>query len=117
MAGLHAACGLVLEEGLDRVFDRHEDVAQTCRRRAQEMGLKLFARRESYCSPTVTALKVPENIGWEELNRRLRDRGMAVGGSLEKLAGQVFRIGHMGTQADPQLIEEAMDVLAECLDL
>ncbi len=79
------------------------------------MGLKLFPRRESYCSPTVTALKVPENVGWDELNRRLREHGMVVGGSLEKLAGQVFRIGHMGSQADPQLIEEAMDILGRVL--
>ncbi len=117
MAALHVACGLVIDEGLERVFERHQNAAQICRRRAQEMGLKLFPRRESYCSPTVTALKVPENVGWDELNRRLREHGMVVGGSLEKLAGQVFRIGHMGSQADPQLIEEAMDVLGQCLDL
>jgi aspartate aminotransferase-like enzyme len=115
MAALHTACGLLMEEGLGAVFDRHANVAQTCRRRAREMGLQLFPRREEYCSPTVTALKVPESIGWEELDHRLRESGMAVGSSLEKLAGQVFRIGHMGTQADPQLIDQAMDVLEKCI--
>ena len=115
-AALHTACGLLLDEGLDHVFDRHDSVAQTCRRRALEMGLELFPRREEYSSPTVTALKVPEKIGWEELDRRLRESGMVVGSSLEKLAGQVFRIGHMGTQASPQLIDEAMDVLEKSIN-
>lgn len=117
MAALHTACGLLLNEGLDRVFQRHLSAAQLCRRRAKEMGLELFPRREEYCSPTVTAIKVPERIGWAELDRRLRSAGMVVGGSLEKLTGKVFRIGHMGTQANPQLVEQAMDILQEMIRL
>ena len=115
LAGLDRACGLVLEEGLDAVLRRHEEAARLCRRRAREMGLKLFPREETFCSPTVTALRVPEGLPWDELDRRLRARGMAVGGSWEKLAGRVFRIGHMGNQARAELVARGMDVLAEAL--
>ena len=81
-----------------------------------DMDLELFPGREEYYSPTVTALKAPEKIGWEELHRRLPESGMVVGSSLEKLAGKVFRIGHIGTQADPQLVDEAMDVLEKSIN-
>jgi aspartate aminotransferase-like enzyme len=117
LAALHTSCGLLLDEGLDNVFERHAKTAQICRNRALDMGVELFPRREEYCSPTVTALKVPSKIGWKELDRRLRESGMVAGGSLEKLAGQVFRIGHMGTQANAQLVEEAMDILQASLSL
>lgn len=115
LAALQVACSRILSEGLDEVFRRHADAAQTCRQRSLAMGLELFPRREEYCSPTVTALKVPARIGWQELDRRLRAAGMVVGGSLEKLEGKVFRIGHMGTQANLRLVAQAMDVLAEAI--
>ena len=116
LAALHEACRLVLDEGLETVYARHARVAQHCRDRAREMGLSLHPIDEDGCSPTVTALKVPESPGWEELNRRLRARGMGVGGSLGPLAGQVFRIGHMGCQADLALVDRGMDVLEQVLD-
>ena len=115
LMALDRACGLVLEEGLDAVIRRHDEAARLCRERAQEMGLKLFPRQEAFCSPTVTALRVPEGLPWHDLDRRLRARGMAVGGSWEKLAGKVFRIGHMGHQARPELVARGMDVLADAL--
>jgi aspartate aminotransferase-like enzyme len=116
LAGLHEACRLVLDEGLAQVFTRHERVAQHCRDRAREIGLALYPVDESACSPTVTALQVPDPPGWQSLQKRLRRRGMGVGGSLGPLAGRVFRIGHMGSQADPALVERGMAVLEGSLD-
>jgi aspartate aminotransferase-like enzyme len=78
------------------------------------MGLELFTS-EKDASPTVTAVKVPERIGWPALDERLRQRGMAVGGSLGPMAGKVFRIGHMGTQADGALVDRGLDILEEIL--
>jgi aspartate aminotransferase-like enzyme len=115
LAGLHEACRLVLDEGLEQVYARHARVAQRCRDRAREMGLSLYPVDEAGCSPTVTALQVPRSLGWEELDRRLREHGVGMGGSLGLLAGQVFRIGHMGTQADVALVDQGMDVLAQVL--
>jgi aspartate aminotransferase-like enzyme len=113
LAGLHAACNLLFDEGLEEVYHRHAQVAAYCRRRLAGMGLSLFPRDPATSAATVTAVKVPEGVNWQQLNSALRRRGMAVGGSFGPLAGAVFRIGHMGCQADMELVGEGMDVLAE----
>jgi len=79
------------------------------------MGITLYPKREELCSPTVTAAIVPEGWTWKELDEALREHGMAVGGSYGPLAGKVFRIGHMGSQADVELVTRGMDVLEEVL--
>ena len=115
LAGLEAACGLLLAEGLAEAIERHRQAAAVCRQRGRELGLELFPRHEAICAPTVTAFKVPERVGWPELNRRFRQRGLVVGGNYGRLAGRNFRIGHMGTQADLALVERAMEVVGEAL--
>lgn len=114
-AALHVTCELVLDEGVDNVIQRHADVAQMCRNRLCDMGLQLFPRWQTASSPTVTAVYVPDDVTWQALDAALREQGMVVGGSWGDLAGRVFRIGHMGSQADWDLVEEGMDVLEEVL--
>ena len=115
LAALNQACCLVLEEALENVYARHADTAAHCRRRAQEMGLSLYPADETACSPTVTALRVPAEIPWAHLDRRLRQHGMVVAGSLGPLMGEVFRLGHMGAQADIALVERGMDILRDVI--
>ncbi|HIE51679.1 MAG TPA: alanine--glyoxylate aminotransferase family protein [Armatimonadetes bacterium] len=115
LAALHCALTLLLEEGLERVYQRHAEAAAYCRERAQQMGLELFPAREEYCSPTVTALKVPSEVSWTALDRALRAQGVVVGGSWGKLQGKVFRIGHLGTQAQRSLVARGMAVLERVL--
>ena len=110
-AQLHKACELIFEEGLESCIARHEKVAAYCRERIKEMGLKIYPVEGAVCSPTVTAVYVPEHMTWERLDSELRVQGMVVGGNYGKLAGKVFRIGHMGSQANINLIKEAMDIL------
>ncbi len=110
-AALNKSCQLLLSEGIKNVYKRHQKAAQYCRKRIAEMGLSLFPANENIASPTVTAVKVPNDLKWNFLNAKLRARSMAVGGSLGKLAGKVFRIGHMGQQANIDLLEHGMDIL------
>ena len=110
-AQLKRACELVLEEGLENCAARHERMARYCRERVREMDLELFPAEGAVCSPTVTAVKVPAHTTWERLDADLRVQGLAVGGNYGRLAGKVFRIGHMGTQANMNLLKEAMDIL------
>ena len=114
-AQLYKACELLLEEGLNKAILRHEKVAEYCRRRAREMVLRLFPAHDAVPSPTVTALYVPENKSWKNFDAALRAQGLVVGGNYGCLAGEVFRIGHMGTQADIKLVEEAMDIIGNTL--
>lgn len=115
IAGLEVACRRILEEGLESVVARHRRVAALCRAGLRKLGLELYPRKEEYCSPTVTAARVPESLGWTELDRRLRERGVGVGGNYGPLAGKVFRLGHMGSQADEVLVKQTLEALAEAL--
>lgn len=116
LEALRVASQMLLDEGLANVYSRHAQVAAVCRRRLQAMGLALFPKRESIASPTVTAVRVPDGWTWPRLDAALRARGMAVGGNYGPLAGQVFRIGHMGNQARMELVERGMDVLEDVLE-
>jgi aspartate aminotransferase-like enzyme len=115
VASLKAATGMVLEEGLSNAVARHESVAAYCREQVAELGLELLPAPGSAPSPTVTAVKVPQEISWPDLDQRLRQKGMVVAGSYGPLAGKVFRLGHMGSQADMALMQRAMAVLGSVL--
>jgi aspartate aminotransferase-like enzyme len=113
MAGLHAAAQMLLEEGLENSFKRHAEAAELCRRGLSDIGLQLFPGPGAVPSPTVTAVKVPEGYTWPEFDRRLRQEGLVVGGSYGPLSGKVFRLGHMGSQADEGLVQQALEVIAK----
>lgn len=115
MAALETTLDLLLAEGMEAVYARHASVAEACRRALEAMGVRLFPAREAFNSPTVTAAYVPDGWTWPELDRSLRAHGMAVGGNYGDLAGKVFRIGHMGSQANAALVERGMDVLRRVL--
>jgi aspartate aminotransferase-like enzyme len=112
LACLDRAVDIVLEEGLRVCIQRHADVAAHCRRRLDRLGYRLFPRETACPSPTVTTVYLPDTHGWREFDALLRRQGLVVGGGLGPLEGKVFRLGHMGTQADMELVDRALDVLA-----
>jgi aspartate aminotransferase-like enzyme len=110
-AGLNAGAEAILREGVDACFRRHADVASYCRKRLIEIGYTLFPAPGAVPAPTVTAVNVPEGIAWSDFDQRLRRHGLVVGGSYGPIAGKVFRLGHMGTQADMGPVKQALGVL------
>lgn len=114
-AQLNKACELLLEEGLSNAIARHKKVAGYCRQRAINMGLRLYPAPDAIPSPTVTAVYVPDKISWKKLDAAFRAEGLVVGGNYGCLAGEVFRIGHMGTQANLNLVKEAMDIIEKAI--
>ena len=62
-------------------------------------------------------IRSTEGWTWQRLDLALRSHGMVVGGNYGPLAGKVFRIGHMGSQANRALVEQGMDVLGHVLGL
>jgi aspartate aminotransferase-like enzyme len=116
VAALELASNRLFDEGLQAVFKRHRDVAALCRGRLRAMGVELYPKSEAICSPTVTAARIPPGWTWPDLDLALRARGMVVGGSYGPLAGKVFRIGHMGSQADGEFVGRGMDLLQEILE-
>ncbi|MDQ6748689.1 MAG: alanine--glyoxylate aminotransferase family protein, partial [Candidatus Dormibacteraeota bacterium] len=96
--GLRESLKMLREEGLQEVFARHTRIANGVRRSVQAMELELFADPR-YFSNTVTAVKAPR--GDADLNKKLiatlRDSyQLELAGGQGKLAGQIFRIGHLG---------------------
>lgn len=113
---LDEACNLILEEGLENVYVRHEKVASATRRAVQAMGLELYPKEEDYCSNTVTAIRLPGGISDEELrNHILQKYGVMIAGSWGVLRGKVIRLGHMGYNAYPQKTIQAVFALSESL--
>jgi aspartate aminotransferase-like enzyme len=115
VAGLNAGAELILQEGLTKCFQRHEEVARFCRKHIREMGLRLFPAADAVSAPTVTAVNVPQGITWTDFDANLRRQGLVVAGSYGPLADKVFRIGHMGTQADMNLMAQALEVIQKSL--
>jgi len=94
--GLEAALDMILAEGLEEVFRRHQRLAQAVRAGMRALGLKVVAPEEC-ASPTVTAVWAPEGVNPDELRRFLREElGVYMSGGKGSLAGKVFRFGHMG---------------------
>jgi len=91
-----SALGILLDQGLDAVFDRHIRLGRACREGAKAMGLELFSPDEDR-SAVVTAIRAPEGIDATELVRGLRDRfGITIANGQSTLKGKIFRIGHIG---------------------
>ncbi len=115
MEVLYKATQVLLSEGLNSSYQRHETVAAYCRKRLLGMDIDLFPSDQAIPSPTVTAVRVPAGIEWEELDQRFRKYGLAVGGSYGPLANKVFRLGHMGSQASLELVTQALDVIEKSI--
>ena len=108
MAALHAAVELIAKEGTANVFARHEQVARQCREGLQELGIRLWPAPGSLLAPTVSVAHLPDAFDWKSWNARLRTKGLAVGGGFDTMNGKIFRIGHMGTQANAQRMQDCL---------
>ena len=115
MKALNISLSMIMREGQEAVIERHKNAAELCRDLGREMGLRLFPKSAEYLSPTVTAFYVPDGFTWPEFDGALRERGLAVGGNYGKLAGRVFRVGHMGSQADCDLVRGGMSIIREII--
>jgi len=95
--GLHEALAMLREEGLDQVFARHDRHAEATRRAVRAWGLELLCRVPAQYSSVVTAVQMPEGHDADALRREILTRyDMSLGMGLGKVAGRVFRIGHLG---------------------
>jgi alanine-glyoxylate transaminase/serine-glyoxylate transaminase/serine-pyruvate transaminase len=97
LRGLRASLDMLLAEPLENVFLRHARVAQGVRAAVSAWGLSLCAKHPRWHSDTVSAVVVPPGFNSTELvNLAYRRYGLSLGLGLSKVAGRVFRIGHLG---------------------
>ncbi|MBA8824198.1 alanine-glyoxylate transaminase/serine-glyoxylate transaminase/serine-pyruvate transaminase [Saccharopolyspora lacisalsi] len=95
--GLRESLRMLHEEGLSAVFARHQRHAEATRTAVRGWGLEVLCADEREHSPALTAVVMPEGHDADELRERILQRyDMSLGAGLGKLAGTVFRIGHLG---------------------
>ena len=95
--GLRESLAMLFEEGLDQVFARHHRLADGVRAAVRAWGLKLCARAPKWHSDTVSAILVPEGCNAADvIDVAFRRYNLALGGGLGRLAGKLYRIGHLG---------------------
>ena len=95
--GLREAIAMLLEEGLDNVFARHQRLAAATRAAVNHWGLEVLCQEPAEFSPVLTAVLMPPGHDADQFRKVVLDNfNMSLGSGLSKVAGKVFRIGHLG---------------------
>jgi alanine-glyoxylate transaminase/serine-glyoxylate transaminase/serine-pyruvate transaminase len=103
--GLQAALDQLLEEGLPNVFARHDRHAEATRRAVRGWGLEILCADPARYSSALTAVMMPAGHDADAFRRLvLQHFDMSLGTGLARLAGKVFRIGHLGDFNDLTLM-------------
>ncbi len=103
--GLDTACEMLLEEGLDNVFARHDRFAEATRRAVRAWGLQVQCAEARHYSSALTAVRVPEGHSANALRAVILERfNMSLGNGLGQLNDRVFRIGHLGDFGELSLV-------------
>lgn len=95
--GLKEALAMLQEEGLDQVFSRHQRLASACRAAVKAWGLEVLCENPAEYSPVLTAVLMPPSHDADRFRKiALEKFNISLGSGLGKVAGKVFRIGHLG---------------------
>jgi len=95
--GLREAIAMLLEEGLGQVFARHQRLAAATRAAVNHWGLEVLCQEPKDFSPVLTAVLMPPGHDADQFRKVVLDNfNMSLGSGLSKVAGKVFRIGHLG---------------------
>ncbi len=103
--GLDVALDMLEEEGYDNVFARHIRHGEATRRAVVAWGLEVLCRDPKYYSPVVTSVLLPPGHDADAFRALVLETfNMSLGTGLGKVAGKVFRIGHVGDTNDLTLM-------------
>jgi alanine-glyoxylate transaminase / serine-glyoxylate transaminase / serine-pyruvate transaminase len=103
--GLAEAVDMLHEEGLDRVFARHDRHAEGVRRAVRAWALEILCKDPKYYSSVLTGVVMPEGHNADNLRKTALDHfDVSLGTGLAKVSGKVFRIGHLGDTNDLTVI-------------
>ncbi|SOZ10127.1 pyridoxal-phosphate-dependent aminotransferase family protein [Cupriavidus taiwanensis] len=109
--GLSEALDMILGEGLDQVFARHQRLAEATRQAVRAWGLEIQCADPAVYSPVLTGVMMPDGVDADAVRKLIYERfDMSLGQALGKMRGRMFRIGHLGDCNDLTL----MATLAGC---
>lgn len=114
--GLHEGLRIILEEGLEKRFERHASQGAALQNGLSRLGLELLVD-EPFRLPQLTSVRVPGGVDEANFRRQLLERfGIEIGGGLGPLAGAIWRIGLMGEtcrEENVTLFLSALELLME----
>lgn len=111
----HAALAMILEEGLENVWDRHRRLGAIAREGVLAAGLELYAR-QGFESNSVTAFLPPQGVTAREMLTTLRnDYNVEAQGGQAHMADRLLRVGHMGWAHEPE-IRQALTAVGYAAD-
>jgi alanine-glyoxylate transaminase/serine-glyoxylate transaminase/serine-pyruvate transaminase len=114
--GLREAVRMLMEEGLANVFARHRRLAEAVRCAVAADGLSNLCKDPSSYSQSLTAVVVPEGTDAEAVVRTAAQRlNLALGTGLGRLKGKVFRIGHLGSLNELEVVATIAGVEMACI--
>jgi alanine-glyoxylate transaminase/serine-glyoxylate transaminase/serine-pyruvate transaminase len=103
--GLREALQMLREEGLPNVFARHDRHAEATRRAVRAWGLEILALDPAEYSSALTAVLVPAPLNADDVRKVILEIfDMSLGTGLGRMAGKLFRIGHLGDFNDLTLM-------------
>ncbi|WP_066395235.1 pyridoxal-phosphate-dependent aminotransferase family protein [Neobacillus mesonae] len=105
---------LVLAEGMDERYKRHEAYGKGVRAALKEYGMMALAE-EDVAAATLSCILYPDGLNDAAFRAALAEKGMIVSGALAHLAGKAFRIGHMGNTT-AQMLEKAIVLIGETMN-
>ena len=109
--GLNEALDMILGEGLENTFARHQRLALACRKAVAAWGLEIQCVDQAAHSPVLTGVMTPEGFDADAIRKLIYENfNMSLGTGLGKLKGRMFRIGHLGEANELTL----MATLAGC---
>lgn len=105
MYGLHEALDMMMAEGLDNIFARHQRLAAACRAAVNAWGLEIQCQDQDCYSPVLTCIATPEGMDADVLRKHALEKfNLSLGTGLGKIKGKAFRIGHLGDCNDLSLM-------------
>ena len=103
--GLREAIAMLEEEGLEQVFARHARLGEACRRAVRGLGLEILCRNPAEYSNTLTAVVLPDAVDSDAFVRHAYAKlNFSLGVGLGAVKGTVFRIGHLGSLNELELL-------------
>ena len=106
---------IILEEGVEKRFQRHSLAARAIRAALATLGFTFFTK-EPYLADTLSVVYYPDGIDDLPFRRAYFEKGIVVAGGLGEVAGKVFRMGHMGNLSFSQ-VQFAIEALEDTLSL
>ncbi|MCZ6691868.1 MAG: alanine--glyoxylate aminotransferase family protein [Planctomycetota bacterium] len=113
--GLHEALRIVAVEGLEARWKRHEEAGDRFARGIEEMGLEMLVA-PAHRLPQLNSVRIPEGKRDETIRKAMLDgHGIEIGGGLGELKGKIWRVGLMGSAAQPEVVDRVLTALGMTL--